>query len=146
MLTRQGPDHFKDQPQLQMIMGCSKGTVYVFDPWLVHQGRIDKYTKAKPPCEKRRRITHVKWFEPYSETENVNKFLVVYDDGTIYVYYTNARSESKDTVRLTINGTPKDVSKDKIVSYMQKAVENFDFDKYYTTAEREHSTQVKVLH
>lgn len=29
---------------------------------------------------------------------------------------------------------------------MQKAVENFDFDKYYTTAEREHSTQVKVLH
>lgn len=70
-------------------MGCSKGTIYVFDPKLMHSGRVVKYSRANTVCEKRRRVEIVRWFEPHSEEENVNKFLVVYDDGTIYVYYTN---------------------------------------------------------
>lgn len=44
--------------------------------------------------EKKRKVELVKWFEPYSESENVNKFLVVFDDGTIYVFYTNQDSQA----------------------------------------------------
>jgi hypothetical protein len=54
------------------------------------EGKITKYYFNKPPCQKRRRVEIVKWFEPISEEENVNKFLVVYEDGTIYIFYTSA--------------------------------------------------------
>lgn len=52
------------------------------------EGKITRYYYNKPPCMKRRRVEIVKWFEPISEEENVNKFLVVYEDGTIYIFYT----------------------------------------------------------
>jgi len=38
----------------------------------------------------------VKWFEPSSEEENVNKFLVVYEDGTIYIYYNRDKQPDKE--------------------------------------------------
>lgn len=52
------------------------------------EGKIIKYNFTKPPCEKKRRVEIVKWFEPYNQEENVNKFIVVYEDGTIYIFYT----------------------------------------------------------
>ena len=57
--------------------------------------------------EKKRKVELVKWFEPYSESENVNKFLVVFDDGSIYIFYTNQDSKAekeKDNVEIKING------------------------------------------
>jgi hypothetical protein len=57
--------------------------------------------------EKKRKVELVKWFEPYSESENVNKFLVVFDDGAIYVFYTNQDSKAekeKDNVEIKVNG------------------------------------------
>ena len=75
------------QPQLQCIMGCSLGNLYVFDPVLMGEGKITKYYHPKPPCQKKRRIEIVKWFEPLSEKETSNKFIVVYEDGTIYVFF-----------------------------------------------------------
>lgn len=44
---------------------------------------------------KKRRVEIVKWFEPSSEEENVNKFLVVYDDGTIYIFYTKPNQKEE---------------------------------------------------
>ena len=69
-------------------MGCSKGNIYTFDPVLMSTGNIMRYNFSKPPNQKKRRVEIVKWFEPSSQENNVNKFLVVFDDGTIYIYYT----------------------------------------------------------
>ena len=120
-------------------MGCSKGTIYVFDPKMMHHGRIEKYSRSSPPCDKRRRIEIVKWFEPFSEKENVNKFLVVYDDGTIYVYYTHKATKTPPpkedvTLKFDSNGTPMEVSRDKVISTMQSLVEKYDFNQHYPTA------------
>jgi len=92
-------------------------------------GKITKYYHAKPPCQKRRRVEIVKWFEPLSEKENSNKFIVVYEDGTIYVFYVKKDEDQKAAKLLQIDG--KDVSVEKIVSTMQDAVENYDFNKHY---------------
>jgi hypothetical protein len=73
-------------------MGCNRGNIYTFDPYLMQDGKITRYYYNKPPCMKKRRIEIVKWFEPSSEEENVNKFLVVYEDGTIYIFYTKPNS------------------------------------------------------
>lgn len=45
-------------------MGCSKGNVYVFDPYLMANGKITKYYHKKAPCQKLKRVEIVKWFEP----------------------------------------------------------------------------------
>ena len=77
-------------------MGCSKGNIYTFDPLLMGEGLIKRYAFYKPPLQKKRRVEIVKWFEPSSEEENVNKFLVVYEDGTIYIYYNRDKQPDKE--------------------------------------------------
>lgn len=67
-------------------MGCSKGSVYVFDPKLMKEGQLKKYSSD---LNKNRRVEQVRWFEPRDDIDNVNKFLVVFDDGMIYVFYSN---------------------------------------------------------
>ena len=72
--------------------------------------------------EKKRKVLLVKWFEPYSETENVNKFLVVYDDGSIYVFYTNQDSKAekeRDSIDIKIGGQKKEVLRAKVIAWMQ---------------------------
>ena len=36
---------------------------------------------------KKRKVVMVKWFEAINEDENPNKFIVVFDDGTLYVFF-----------------------------------------------------------
>lgn len=60
---------------------------------LMGEGKITKYSHSKPPCQKKRRIEIVKWFEPLSEKDNSNKFIVVYEDGTIYVFFVKNSDE-----------------------------------------------------
>lgn len=83
-------------------------------------GKITKYYFNKPPCNKRRRVEIVKWFEPISEEENVNKFLVVYDDGTIYIFYSKIQQdEEKRTIPvLNKDGVQKDVPIETVVYTM----------------------------
>ena len=115
-------------------MGCSGGNIYVFDPTLMSAGKITKYYRNKPPCQKKKRVEIVKWFEPLNEKENVNKFLVVYEDGTIYIFYVKKEKED-DTkpkmVKIPIGNDLKEVAEEKIISKMQEAVENYDFGKHY---------------
>lgn len=111
-------------------MGCSQGNLYTFDPFLMgdHNGKITRYYHQKPPCQKRRRVEIVKWFEPLNEREKSNKFIVVYEDGTIYVFY--VKEEDPKIKNILIEG--KEISTEKIISTMQEAVENYDFNKHYT--------------
>lgn len=42
------PDPSKPQvreyePQLEMVMGCREGQIFVFDPWLMRKGRVIRY-------------------------------------------------------------------------------------------------------
>jgi len=92
------------------------------------EGKITKYYHSKPPCQKRRRIEIVRWFEPLNEKEKSNKFIAVYEDGTIYVFY--VKDEDPKPKNILIDG--KEVSNEKIISTMQEAVENYDFNKHYT--------------
>jgi len=86
---------------------------------------------------KRRRIELVKWFEPISEDENVNKFLVVYEDGTIYIFYTKPNAMEDDPkVQKTVkfqakDGVQKEYPMETIINWMQQSVENYDFNKHY---------------
>lgn len=98
-------------------------------------GQITKYYYNRPPCEKRKRIEIVKWFEPKDAEQNVNKFLVVYEDGTIYIFYVkNEDSTAAKTVKFPDRETEKEVPQETIISWMQSSVEDFDFNKYYTPA------------
>lgn len=92
-----------------------------------HNGKITKYYHPKPPCQKRRRIEIVKWFEPLNEKDKSNKFIVVYEDGTIYVFY--VKDEDPKIKNILVEG--KEISTEKIISTMQEAVENYDFNKHY---------------
>jgi hypothetical protein len=102
----------------------------------------------------------VRWFEPSSEQENVNKFLVVYDDGTIYVFYTTSstatngtgsgvQTQAKEEMVLTFehNGKQVEIKRDKVISTMQKTVEGFDFDKHYTEETKsKNSKELELWH
>lgn len=74
-------------------MGCSKGNIYSFDPWLMGECKISKYYYSQPPCAKRRRVEIIKWLEPKNESENVSLFLVVYEDGTFCVFDSKIRTD-----------------------------------------------------
>jgi hypothetical protein len=132
------------QPQQQCIMGCSKGNIYTFDPLLMGEGKITRFYFNKPPCQKRRRVEIVKWFEPFSEEENVNKFLVVYEDGTIYIFYTKPQQteEDKRTVKIPgKDGAFKEVSVESVINIMQQSIENYDFNKHYS---QEHEQDARL--
>ena len=43
---------------------------------------------------KKRKVVMVKWFEAINEDENPNKFIVVFDDGTLYVFFKDSDMNS----------------------------------------------------
>ena len=40
-----------------------------------------------PAIKKQRKVDHVRWFEAMNEGQNSNKFIVVFDDGTFYIFF-----------------------------------------------------------
>lgn len=124
-------------------MGCRDGQIFVFDPWLSNQGRIIRYNSdSDSTTRKKRKITHVRWFEPLNENENCNKFLAVFDDGTIYVFFRDSRHKKEtkgQKIKVGEQGAPdlKEYTRDQIVMLMQQEVGNFDFDKCYAKGARD---------
>lgn len=49
-------------------------------------------------------MTLVKWFEPLREGENSNKFVVVFEDGTIYVFFKDCK-QTNETIGSKIKYT-----------------------------------------
>ena len=62
---------------------------------------------------------------------------MVYEDGTIYIFYTKPQSTEDDpktvkTVKFPAkDGVQKEVPVENIVNWMQQSVENYDFNKHY---------------
>ena len=61
---------------------------------LVETGTIVKYNNIKD-VKKQRRVDHVRWFESMQEGVNSNKFIVVFDDGTLYVFFRTLAYEER---------------------------------------------------
>lgn len=76
----------KYQPQIELLMGTSSGSIYCYDPVLKDKGVVVKYNNVKE-VKKARKVDHVRWFEANVEGTNSNKFIVVFDDGTLYVFF-----------------------------------------------------------
>jgi hypothetical protein len=80
---------------MEVVMGCKDGQIFVFDPSVMNTGRVVKYNMDnESPARKKKKVTHVKWFEPLNEGENCNKYLAVFEDGTIFVNFRDSRHNS----------------------------------------------------
>ena len=78
------------QPQIELLLGCETGVVFSYDPFLFDQGVVIKYNNFSE-VKKQRKVEHVRWFETKEEGANSNKFVVVFDDGTFYVFFKDTR-------------------------------------------------------
>lgn len=119
-------------------MGCRDGQIFCFDPYLVNNGRVIRYNVENDSiARKKKRVTQVKWFEPLNEGENCNKFLIVFEDGTIFVNFRDSkhnnetRTQKVKTADYGGQTDTKEYTRDQIVTMMQQEVGNFDFDKQY---------------
>ena len=111
--------------------------------------------------KKERKVDHVKWFESAQEGINSNKFIVVFDDGTIYVFFRDlnfTENKNNQIIRIPINvpqGTDstalyrqlnsrdfqptstspphKEYTRGQLVNALQSEIESLDFDQYYCT-------------
>jgi hypothetical protein len=80
---------------MEVVMGCKDGQIFVFDPWILNSGRVIRYNSdVDSTSRKKKRVSHVRWFEPLTEGENCNKFLIVFEDGTIYVNFRDSHHTS----------------------------------------------------
>jgi len=113
-----------------------------FDPYLAHDGRIFKYNMhLDSNARKRKRVTHVRWFEPLSEGENSNKFIAVFEDGTLWVYFKESnhttdshRARLRFIVKPFQPGFPeveKTATREQVLKWMEEHIESFNFEKFY---------------
>lgn len=111
-------------------MGCDQGAVYLFDPILMNDGQILRYNNdTYSLMHKKKRVTHVKWFEPFAHGENSNKFIAVFEDGTIYVYFRDSKHTDETSKHVVKYKTrpfqagfapeEKQSSREQIISWMQ---------------------------
>lgn len=84
----------KYQPQIELLLGCDNGVIFCFDPVLVEKGNVAKYNSGE--VKKEMKVEIVKWFEAMDEGENPNKFIVVFEDGSIYIFFREANSGSQN--------------------------------------------------
>jgi hypothetical protein len=79
-----------------MIMGQADGAISIFDPELMYSANVSVYNCSASKSTKKKKVEMVKWYEEginVSKPSNTNKFLVVFEDGTIYTFY----KENPDT-------------------------------------------------
>ena len=84
----------KSQSQVELLLGSETGVCYVYDPFLIDHGNVIKFNNLDG-IRKQRRVIMVKWFEAIEEGENPNKFIVVFDDGTLYVFFKECDMDNK---------------------------------------------------
>lgn len=148
---------------LSCLLGNRDGTIYIFDPILIQQGKISSFNnESQMPFHKAKRPEIVRWVEPSNLsspitskiTENgqtstnyqhtsVSKFVVVFEDGCIYLYEKDVTHDPKEDYTKSViqqssnqgREAQKDgknmISKADVVVKMQSLVENFDFEQMY---------------
>ena len=82
------------QPQIELLLGGESGTLYIYDPTLFDEGTVNKFNNVEG-IKKRKKVTMVKWFEAYNEGVNSNKFIAVFEDGTMYVFFKDSQMNNK---------------------------------------------------
>ena len=114
-----GADMYKQQSKtqlLQCLVGTREGTIYIYDPIMISNAKILSFNNDQTmPFFKARRPEIVKWVEPTphkvdhisrdGKTKDkivqlsTNKFAVVFDDATIYIYEKDVVVDSKEDAR-----------------------------------------------
>ena len=54
---------------------------------------------------KKRKVVMVKWFESFTEGQNPNKFIIVFEDGTLYVFFKDSlmnNDKANKTVKIPV--------------------------------------------
>ena len=46
-------------------MGTDDGVIYLFDPELVNDAKVDLFNFSKSTMTKQKKVEHIKWFEEY---------------------------------------------------------------------------------
>jgi len=91
----------------------------MYDPILMGRGRVLRFNDVPTsPTLKQKKVSIVRWFEPLSEGKNSNKFLVVFEDGTIYVYFKDS-NQQKDTAKNKIKTPIENASNPNIRSFKE---------------------------
>ena len=86
------------------MLGSEAGTLYIYDPTLFDEGTVTKFNNIDG-VRKRKKVIMVKWFEAFNEGANPNKFIVVFEDGTLYVFFKDSQMNSSTapkTVRVPV--------------------------------------------
>ena len=108
-------DVYKTQ-LLQCLVGTREGTIYIYDPIMISNAKILSFNNDQTmPFFKARRPEIVKWVEPTPHRVDhisrdgktkekifqlsTNKFAVVFDDATIYIYEKDVVADSKEDAR-----------------------------------------------
>jgi hypothetical protein len=95
------------QPQIELLLGTETGIVFCYDPQLKDRGVVARYNNKKE-VKKGRKVDHVRWFESNQEGTNSNKFIVVFEDGTFYVFFRDQYTENRnnDIIRIPTGNHP----------------------------------------
>lgn len=68
-------------------MGTNEGGVYLFDPIIRGKQTVNTFnTNYDSPINKNRSVDLVKWIEPSPSMKSASRFIVVFDDGSMYFY------------------------------------------------------------
>lgn len=101
---------------LSCLLGTKDSAIYIFDPILIQQGKIMSFNNdSNMPFFKSKRPEIVRWVEPsnlslpvsskitengqtstINQHINVSKFVVVFEDGCIYLYEKDVPYSSKE--------------------------------------------------
>jgi len=71
-------------------------------------------------------VEHVKWFESLNEGDNAIKFIVVFDDGTLYIYFKEAANSPDKSEKKEEHPNPKQIIRIPVES--AKDVSNASID------------------
>lgn len=77
-------------------MGTNEGGIYLFDPIIRGKQVVHTFNAIyDSPLNKNRCVDIVKWVESPSQKQN-NKFIVVFDDGSMYFYSKDMPDKSEN--------------------------------------------------
>jgi hypothetical protein len=121
------------------------GVVYLFDPILIQNSDILQFNSSNntdnPTMYKDKRVEFVKWIDSFDQTRPPRHFVVVFEDGAIYIFNKDypirpTDDYEKDKIKVVTKnkkGEPseKEYSKSVIIKKMKQMVENFDFESHY---------------
>mmetsp|Transcript_24543 Transcript_24543/g.24140 ORF Transcript_24543/g.24140 Transcript_24543/m.24140 type:complete len:239 (+) Transcript_24543:88-804(+) len=100
----------EENEEVEMLVGTMQGDIFLFDPMLKGKAEIKILNSEKDPTlKKSKQVELVKWIEPAPGLTAPTRFLVVFEDGHIYIYNKDLASNKaldpdKDIIRTKPEG------------------------------------------